>query len=71
MTSGPVLGVALVVCAVFVALALWHFYMALVPSRGVSGAVPSVEGKPLFVPSTKATVAVGIALLSFAGLVAA
>jgi hypothetical protein len=71
MPSGPAFGVALVVCAVFVALALWHFYMVLAPSRGVSGAVPSVEGKPLFMPSTRATVAVGIALLSFAGLVAA
>jgi hypothetical protein len=64
-------GLALTVCAVFVALALWHFYMVVAPPRGESGAVPSVEGKPLFVPSTLATVAVGIALLSFAVLVAA
>ena len=33
--------------------------------------MPSVEGKPLFVPSTRATVAVGVVLLLFAGLVAA
>jgi hypothetical protein len=59
------------VCLAFVVLALWHFYMALVPGSGVPGAVPSVEGKPLFVPTRKATVAVGLALLLFSGLVAA
>ena len=45
--------------------------MAAVPARGVTGAVPSVGAKPLFVPSTRATLAVGVALLSFAALVAA
>ena len=45
--------------------------MALVPSSGKVGAVPSIGGKPLFVPSATATVAVGVALLSFAALVAA
>ncbi|MEJ5990042.1 DUF3995 domain-containing protein [Ramlibacter sp. PS3R-8] len=62
---------ALVVCAVFGGLALWHFRMAFLPMRGASGAVPSVDGKPLFVPSRRATVAVGVALVLFAGLVAA
>lgn len=62
---------AQIVCFVFVVLALWHFRMALLPPAGESGAVPSVEGKPLFIPSRKATVAVGIVLLLFAGLVAA
>jgi hypothetical protein len=57
------------VCATFVGLALWHFYMALTPHG--QGAVPSVNGRPLFVPSRRATVAVGIVLLLFAGLVAA
>jgi hypothetical protein len=53
-------------------LAFWHFRMALAPAKGGrTGAVPSVEGKPLFVPSTRATVAVGVLLLSFASLVAA
>jgi hypothetical protein len=33
--------------------------------------VPTVEGRPLFVPSRKATAAVGVAMLFFAGLVAA
>ncbi len=55
----------------FVVLALWHFRMALLPGTGVSGAVPSVAGKPLFVPSTRATVAIGVVLLLFACLVAA
>src|ERR1700687_5816795 len=45
--------------------------MALLPPAGGGAAVPSVEGKPLFVPSTKATLAVGVALLLFALLVAA
>jgi hypothetical protein len=62
---------AIAVCVVFVVLALWHFRMALAPAKGESGAVPSVEGKPLFVPSRTATVGVGAALLAFAGLVAA
>jgi hypothetical protein len=57
------------VCVAFMALALWHFYMALGSDR--EGAVPSVNGRPLFVPSRGATVAVGIVLVLFAGLVAA
>ena len=52
-------------------LALWHFHMALSHSVGAGGAVPSVEGRPLFVPSVKATVAVGLVLLLFACVVAA
>jgi hypothetical protein len=63
--------VALCVSVAFVALALWHFRMALLPASGASGAVPSVAGKPLFVPSARATAAVGFVLLLFAGLVAA
>jgi hypothetical protein len=64
---------ALAVCvsSVFVLLALWHFQMALRSSSGQGAAVPSVDGKPLFVPSAKATVAVGVVLLLFAALVAA
>lgn len=56
-------------CLVFVAIALWHFYMASTPPTGVSGAVPSRDGKPLFVPTPPATMAVGVVLLLFAGLV--
>ena len=62
---------ALFVCSAFVGLALWHLRMAILPAKGESGAVPTVDGKPLFVPSRKSTVAVGVVLLLFAGLVAA
>jgi hypothetical protein len=62
---------ALVVCAVFVILAAWHFKMAFFGLSGERNAVPSVDGKPLFEPSKAATVAVGVVLLGFAGLVAA
>ena len=63
--------VAWVISSAFVALALWHFTMALLPRSDMSGAVPSAQGKPLFVPSRAATVAVGIVLLMFSFLVAA
>jgi hypothetical protein len=62
---------ALTLCLIFVVLALWHFYMALAPRSGQGGTVPSVEGKPLFAPSRRATAAVGVVLLLFSGLVAA
>jgi hypothetical protein len=62
---------ASLVSLVFVALAVWHFRMALVPSSGESSGVPTVGGKPLFVPTARATVAVGVALVLFACLVAA
>jgi hypothetical protein len=62
----------LLLSLVFLILALWHFRMALLPAGGANGgAVPSVGGKPLFVPSAGATVAVGLLLLGCAGLVAA
>jgi len=60
-----------VLCSVFGLVAVWHFYMALVPRRGAGGAVPSVDGKPVFVPSRSATIAVGVALLLCALLVLA
>lgn len=63
--------IALCVSLTFVALALWHFAMALQPSRGAAGTVPSVAGKPLFVPSARATVGVGFGLLLIALIVAA
>jgi hypothetical protein len=63
---------AIIVSSVFAALALWHFAMAMRMQSGmVSGAVPSVDGKPLFSPSRQGTVAVGIVLILFALLVAA
>jgi hypothetical protein len=68
MSTAP----AIAVCAVFLVLALWHFRMAMSPPTGdAGGAVPSVGGRPLFVPSRKATIGVGLALLAFAALVAA
>jgi len=62
--------VAEVTCSAFVAIALWHLYMAAVRSAGLSWAVPSREGKPLFRPSRGATLMVALLLLSFATLVA-
>ena len=59
------------VCSAFIVLALWHFYMAVRSHAGFDAAVPSVDGKPLFIPTKKMTVAVGVALLLFALLVAA
>ncbi|CAA9419635.1 MAG: hypothetical protein AVDCRST_MAG51-1923 [uncultured Ramlibacter sp.] len=61
---------ALAVCATFLVLAGWHFYMAFLPLAGESGAVPSVGGKPVFVPTMRATIGVGLVLTAFAGLVA-
>jgi len=60
----------LIVSSAFIGLALWHFYMAAMPPSGESAAVPSVEGKPLFIPSARATASVGVVLLLFSGLVA-
>jgi len=72
MSVGPAHSfVAMAVCVVFVGLALWHFRMAASPGKDASAAVPSVSGKPLFVPSVGATIAVGIVLLACACLVAA
>jgi hypothetical protein len=62
--------IALILCLIFIALAIWHFHMAVARKTSVSGAVPSVEGKPLFVPSRLATMLVGLGLLLCAGLVA-
>lgn len=65
------LTVAGVVCAVFLFLSLWHFRMAFLTPSGESAAVPSVNGKPVFVPSTQGTILVAIVLMAFAALVAA
>ena len=64
-------GLALLVCAVFIVLAAWHFFMAFGSASNESVAVPSVGGSPLFVPSKAATIAVGMVLILFAVLVAA
>lgn len=65
--------VTVLACAVslaFVALSVWHIWMALSPTSGGSSAVPSVSGTSLFVPSVRATLAVAAVLLLFACLVA-
>ena len=69
MNTGTAL--ACTISLVFVGLGLWHIRMALSPSSGESSAMPSVSGKPLFVPSPRATLAVAAVLLLFACLVAA
>lgn len=64
---------AVAVCGIFLTLALWHVFHALVPSSGAgeSTAVPTVGGRPVFSPSRTATLVVATALFAFAGLVAA
>jgi hypothetical protein len=62
---------SVIVCATFLVIALWHLYMAWSPAKGANGSVPSLDGKPLFVPSTRATILVAVMLVLFAGLVAA
>ena len=42
----------------FLTIALWHLYMAWSPRTGANGSVPSVDGRPLFVPSAGATILV-------------
>ena len=71
MSGQVVMVIASLVGVAFVILAIWHFYMAMFPAANASGAVPSIDGRPLFTPSTRATVGVGIVLLMFALLVAA
>jgi hypothetical protein len=63
--------IALVVAAIFVLLGLWHVRMAMGSMSGASAAVPSVDGKPLFVPSRRSTLFVAAVLFAFALLVAA
>lgn len=63
--------IAIAVTLTFAVLAAWHFRMAALPGIGGSGAVPTVAGKPLFVPPPAATVAVGVVLLGCAALVSA
>jgi hypothetical protein len=61
--------VAIVVSALLTALGLWHFTMAAKPLPRESATVPYADGRPLFVPSTAATAAVGVGLLLCALLV--
>ena len=62
---------AFIVVVVFVALAAIHAYWALGGRTGKLAAVPELNNRPAFVPSTLATFAVAIALALCAVLVAA
>jgi hypothetical protein len=61
---------AVAICAVFVALGLWHFYWTLGGSAGRRGAIPEIDGRPTLKPSKTAIAAVALALLLCAALVA-
>ena len=61
---------AQITCLAFVGIAFWHVYMAAARGSGISWAVPSREGRPLFRPSRGATLLVAVLLLFFADLVA-
>jgi len=63
------LGVA--IAAIFVCLALVHFYWALGGRIAWLAAVPEVRERPAFTPSAGVTLAVAAALFACAGLVAA
>jgi Protein of unknown function (DUF3995) len=60
---------AAITAAVFVVLALLHFYWALSGVSGNSAAIPQVNGVPAFKPSKAATAAVGLVLLATAAIV--
>jgi Protein of unknown function (DUF3995) len=59
-----ILGILLV--AIFTALGLLHVYRAVAGNAATSVGVPSVDGKPLFSPSTFATLMVAAALFTAA-----
>jgi hypothetical protein len=62
--------IAMLLAALFVALALLHFYWAAGVAGAASGGfVPSDGGEPLFTPGPLATGAVGLALLAAAWVV--
>lgn len=57
-----ILGILL--AAIFAMLSLLHIYWAFGGLSGGSVAIPSVDSKPLFVPSMSSTLAVAFALFS-------
>lgn len=61
--------VAIPLLLFFLATALLHFYWAAGGGAGKTAAVPHIGEKPLFVPSTLSTVAVGVTLLGMGGIV--
>ena len=60
MLSTIVIGVAL--SAVFGVLAALHVFWALGGTWGTGAAIPEIDGRPRFVPSPRATLAVAAAL---------
>ncbi|MFY0478533.1 DUF3995 domain-containing protein [Achromobacter marplatensis] len=62
--------IAVLTCAAFIVLSLWHIYWALGGRMAYLTALPVKDGKPLFRPSAPGTFLVGLALMAFAGLVA-
>lgn len=59
-----------ITCLAFVVIAVWHVYVAAVPGAGLTWALPSREGRPLFRPSRGSTLLVAVMLLFFAATVA-
>jgi hypothetical protein len=60
---------SLTIAAIFLLLALMHFYWAAGGGSGSSAAIPEINGVPAFKPSTAATVAVGLVLVATAAIV--
>lgn len=65
-----ILTLAFIACVIFSILGLWHCYWALGGSLGKAAAIPEVNGSPVFMPSALGTAFVGLALISFAALIA-
>jgi uncharacterized protein DUF3995 len=62
--------VALVLVALFLALAALHLYWAFGGRWGASVAIPELDGRPAFRPGRVATLAVALLLCAAAGIVA-
>lgn len=57
---------AVLLCALFVALAAIHVYWAFGGGRSLGNVVPTKDGAPVFVPGKAATLLVAVALLAAA-----
>lgn len=59
--------VAFALVAIFLCLALLHFYWVFGGRKGLYAAIPEIDGKPAFQPSVAATlvVAIGLTLCAF------
>ncbi|MDD1620317.1 MAG: DUF3995 domain-containing protein [Methylococcaceae bacterium] len=63
--------IAFLLIAVFLGLSLLHFYWLLGGRLGLNAAIPEIDGKSAFLPSTTATLVVAIGLGLCASLIAA